>query len=158
MIKKIIFLSFIVFFINLNLKAQEKYKLYWNFKLNQNFTIDMYTKQTIIKNGVTLPNRLLREYVILIPYLQTNNRTLLKGEYYSYYNDMDNNSPYYLDNIYQLDFAMDKAGKYYVKPALLMPSMRDIPLFPDTEVTIGQTWTIRLLKYVILTLLLLYLW
>lgn len=140
MLKKILLLI-TALLITVLLSAQEKYQLGWNFSLDQYFTVDKITRQEIKKNGKLIRDKIIRDYIILLPYEQQGQKFLLKGNYYSYLKDNDKNSVYYLEETYPMDFAMDKNGSYYVASNVIMPSIRNIPYFPEKEIAIGETWT-----------------
>ncbi|MDD5067443.1 MAG: OmpA family protein [bacterium] len=140
MMKKISIL--LIFFLSLSFQAsgQEKFSLFWDFKLNQTFTIDKYTKQTIKKNGILVRKADIRDYVRLIPFEQKGDITSLKGEYNSYIKSLETTDPYELTESYGLNFGMDKKGQYYIDKKYTMPSIRNIPLFPAEPVASGEVW------------------
>lgn len=124
------------------LTAQEnKYELFWNFKLNENFTVEKYTTQTIIKNGQVIKEREIRDYIKLVPiFYTTNNYFLLRGKYFSYQRDLNSDSPFQLNEIYDLNFYMNKQGYYIVPEGYIMPTIRNIPVFPNEKITAGTFW------------------
>jgi outer membrane protein OmpA-like peptidoglycan-associated protein len=117
-----------------------KYKFFWNFNINENFEVDKYTIQTIIKNGRIIRESEIRDLINLVPIEFSNEKFHLIGKYYSYQKPKEENLPYYLNEIYDLNFYMDKKGNYEVPQGYLMPTIRNIPVFPENEITPGSIW------------------
>lgn len=122
------------------LPGQEKFALFWDFRPDQSFTIDKITKQTIRKDGALVRKKEIRDYVLLVPGGKSGAVTRLKGKYYSYLKDIGSSDPYQLYETYDLDFGMDRRGKYYIDEKQIMPSIRNIPLFPEKEISAGGMW------------------
>ena len=149
MIMKKIFL-FVIFILILSPLYSQKVKFEWDFKLNRNFTIDKYTKQTVIKNGKVIRDRMVKDYVVLIPVEKKNDFSHLKGRYYSYSKDFSKNSVFQLEATFDLDFLMSRRGKYEIPKDKIMFSIRDIPLFPKEAIAPGDMWEdkgIEILEY-----------
>lgn len=137
--RKFLFLLFSILPLLL-LSEPSKYKFYWNFQLNNLFTVDKYTSQTILKNGRIVREREIRDYVLLLPVEKREHGILLKGRYYSYQRPLNTGSPFYLNEVYDLKFYMDKQGHYKVPQEYIMPTIRNIPIFPEGEIEIGTSW------------------
>ena len=123
--------------------AQEPYpkvKFYWDFKLNQNFTIDKYTTQTIIKNGKIIQEKLIKDYIIFMPVRKSNSFYHLKGNYYSYSKSLAAKSVFQLKSAYNLNFHMSERGEYKVPKNYTQPTIRNIPLFPEESISPGDMW------------------
>ncbi|MBN1897557.1 MAG: OmpA family protein [Spirochaetes bacterium] len=120
--------------------APQEYKFIWNFKKGELFTVDKYTDQTIIKNGQIVRQREIRDYVALVPILQNGSKYLLKGRYYSYQRPLHTDSAFQLNEVYNLNFYMDNRGFYTVPEEYIMPTIRDIPVFPDKMIEPGFMW------------------
>ncbi len=118
----------------------QKYNFYWNFQLNKQFKIDKYTDQTISKDGRVIRSREIRDYVILVPTKKIGEKFLLEGKYYSYQRPLYSSLPFQLNEIYDLNFYMDKAGHYEVPQEYIMPTIRNIPFFPDKAISPGYMW------------------
>ena len=44
---------------------------------------------------------------------------------------------------YTSEFWRDGRGAYTIDPSYFMPVVRDVPLFPEGDITVGSTWTAR---------------
>ena len=139
MIMKKLFLFILIFLILSPLHSQNV-KFEWDFKLNRTFTIDKYTKQTVIKNGTRVRHHMIKDYVVLIPVEKKGDYSYLKGRYYSYKKDLSKKSVFQLDSTYDLDFLMSRRGRYKVPDDKIMPSVRDIPFFPKVMISPGDLW------------------
>lgn len=135
---KIILLLNILFPLLLN--AEQPQRFLWNFEINKSFTIDKFTAQTIIKNGVVIREREIRDYVLLTPVKKIKNNFHLIGRYYSYQRQLNSTDPFQLNEIYSLNFFMDEHGYYTVGKKYIMPSIRNIPIFPKDKITPGYMW------------------
>jgi len=63
------------------------------------------------------------------------------GEDYSYYRNAEiDRRPFALKEIYPTEFWRDQLGKYYITPDMLMPVVRDVPLFIKDDVKPGAMW------------------
>ncbi len=136
--QKILFI-FILLPLLLNANSQ-KYRLFWDFKINKLFTVDKYTAQTIIKNGKIIRKREIRDYIVLLPTKKIDNRFLLKGRYYSYQRPLNTDFPFQLNEVYDLKFYIDERGYYEVPQEYIMPTIRNIPVFPKEEIEVGAMW------------------
>jgi outer membrane protein OmpA-like peptidoglycan-associated protein len=50
-------------------------------------------------------------------------------------------SAYVISESYDSEFARDRLGRYTIDPKYYMPVVRDVPTFPDRELSPGDTWT-----------------
>lgn len=133
---------FLIFILLPLLLAAEptNYRLYWNFQVNELFTVDKYTEQSIIKDGQLLREREIRDYIALLPVKKIGSKFYLEGKYYSYQKPLKSDVAYQLNEVYDLKFYMDSQGHYEVAQEFIMPTIRDIPLFPDNPIKIGEFW------------------
>ena len=115
-------------------------KFEWKFITGRSFTMDKYTRQTVIKNGRTVRERMIKDYIVIIPVKKRGDYFHLKGKYYSYSKDLSKKSVFHLDSAYDLDFNMTGQGLYQVPKKMIMPSIRNIPLFPREEIEPGHMW------------------
>ncbi|MCP5500129.1 MAG: OmpA family protein [Leptospiraceae bacterium] len=56
-------------------------------------------------------------------------------------NFLGNKSSFQLKEDYQSKFWRDRLGLYTIDDKYFMPVIRNIPLFPDKDINIGETWT-----------------
>ncbi|MDP3178539.1 MAG: OmpA family protein, partial [Spirochaetaceae bacterium] len=52
-------------------------------------------------------------------------------------------SAYLVSESYDSEFWRDELGRYEIDPKYYMPVVRDVPVFPDRELSPGDTWTAR---------------
>ena len=109
--------------------------------MSRNFTIDKYTKQTIIKNGEKIQEKLIKDYIVVMPEKKSNDYFHLKGKYYSYTKSSLAQSLFNLESVYDLNFRMSEKGEYKVPKNYIQPSIRNIPLFPEVAISPGDMWT-----------------
>jgi outer membrane protein OmpA-like peptidoglycan-associated protein len=50
-------------------------------------------------------------------------------------------SAYLVSESYDSEFTRDRLGKYTIDPAYYMPVVRDVPSFPDAELSPGDSWS-----------------
>jgi outer membrane protein OmpA-like peptidoglycan-associated protein len=50
-------------------------------------------------------------------------------------------SAYVISDSYDSEFSRDRLGRYTIDPKYYMPVVRDVPTFPDKELSPGDTWT-----------------
>jgi outer membrane protein OmpA-like peptidoglycan-associated protein len=50
-------------------------------------------------------------------------------------------SAYLIHESYDSEFARDRLGRYTIDPKYYMPVVRDVPSFPDRELSPGDSWT-----------------
>lgn len=116
-------------------------KLKWKFKTNENFYIEKYTDQEILKNGQIIRRRGLKDLVDLNVYKLIKNGAKLEGIYRSYDRDLAfEDSNFKLSEMYKLDFTLLKNGEYIVPKEYIMPSIRSIPTFVTNPVNPGDMW------------------
>lgn len=54
---------------------------------------------------------------------------------------LDDNQPYQLDREYTADFIRDAFGEYDIDAQYYVPTVRDVPIFPDKDLQPGDTWS-----------------
>ncbi len=136
--KKIYIINFLLV-ISLSLEAK-KYNLYWNFKTNTIFTVNKFSVQIVKKNGRIIRENEVREYAEILPVKFDEKKYLLKGKYYSFIKPIKKETSFQLSDFFSLDFYMDRQGKYFVKKNVTVPTIRNIPVFPDYPVEPGDMW------------------
>jgi outer membrane protein OmpA-like peptidoglycan-associated protein len=52
-----------------------------------------------------------------------------------------NGSAYVISESYDSEFKEDRLGRYTIDPKYYMPVVRDVPTFPDKELSPGDSWT-----------------
>lgn len=50
-------------------------------------------------------------------------------------------SAYLISESYDSKFRRDRLGHYTIPPEYYMPVVRDVPVFPDRDLSVGDTWT-----------------
>lgn len=53
---------------------------------------------------------------------------------------LDPAEPYQYDRQYTADFWRDRLGRYGIDPQFFVPPVRDIPVFPERDLQVGDTW------------------
>ncbi len=48
---------------------------------------------------------------------------------------------YQLDREYSAEFWRDSQGRYEIDPGYFVPTVRDVPIFPDRELSPGESWS-----------------
>jgi len=64
-----------------------------------------------------------------------------RGKYEYYLKDVDRYEAFQLKNIYDSRFQRDMYGHMVVPPQIVMPVVRGVPTFPETNLTPGMQWT-----------------
>ena len=73
--------------------------------------------------------------------VSNTNAALYKGEFKYYEGEEDErNLPLALKDIFPTEFWRDAYGKYFVKPDIFMPVLRDVPLFTKDDMYPGGMW------------------
>lgn len=62
------------------------------------------------------------------------------GKYYYYTRNMNYHESFRLENVYLTDFLRDKTGAMKISDQYMMPTSRNIPLFPTNQVKPGDVW------------------
>jgi hypothetical protein len=69
---------------------------------------------------------------------------LLRGNFYVFTSTDSRSSsfvPVTLENIYPTEFWRDSKGRMRIDDQYLMPVVRNVPVFPEGEISPGQSWT-----------------
>jgi outer membrane protein OmpA-like peptidoglycan-associated protein len=65
---------------------------------------------------------------------------LLRGSFETSERKKDD-SAYVITDSYDSEFTRDRLGHYAIDPKYYMPTVRDVPTFPDKELSPGDSWT-----------------
>lgn len=117
-------------------------QLEWGFKLGENLHIEKFTRQTIIKDGQVVRQRDIKDLVVLTPTRIEPGNFPLTGIYRSYEkNSVEGEKSYVLTEETPLRFSLSNNGVYTMPQNVLMPTIRNIPIFPRQLVNPGDIWT-----------------
>ncbi|URA09941.1 OmpA family protein [Thermospira aquatica] len=63
-----------------------------------------------------------------------------RGKYEYYLKDVDRYEAFQLKNVYDSRFQRDSYGRMIVPPHVVMPVVRGVPTFPQTNLEVGMSW------------------
>ncbi len=134
-------LILLILLISLPLLAKEV-TFEWKFNLGENLHIEKFTRQSIIKDGILARQRDIKDLVVLTPIRIEKGNYPLVGIYRSYEkNSAEGKTSYALTEEEPLHFSVSNNGIYTIPTGELLPTIRNIPVFPRQNVKPGDIWT-----------------
>ncbi len=135
---KVVFLTYLI---NIPLSV---YAIHFEFKYNTGHT---YTVETTVTQEVFVNNRkshdaIIRNYIEIEELeAQADGSAKIRAEYttteQSYFTD---GTEFVDEKEYNHEISRDKFGKYILDDEAFMPTVRDVPIFPDRDLQPGDTW------------------
>jgi len=115
------------------------------FRFNQTvgtkYRFKNFVKQTVYVNDKVAAN-LEQLHKAVIEVLSNDGVwAYCRGKYEYYLKDVDRYEAFQLKNIYDSRFQRDTYGRMIVPADVVMPVVRGVPTFPDTNLVPGMTWT-----------------
>jgi outer membrane protein OmpA-like peptidoglycan-associated protein len=119
---------------------------------------DIYNIQSFVKQQVYLDEKLQGYYdykyvgkLEVIDKIGTSSK--LHGHYYAYSKPNGSSKPYELINeeTSETEYIRKKNGKMVIDRSYLFPTVRDLPVFPDRDIKIGEEWESEALEVLDLT-------
>ncbi len=119
---------------------------------------DVYNIQSFVKQQVYLDENFQGEYdykyegiLEVVDKIGTSSK--LHGNYYAYSKPTGTTQPYELINedSTETEYLRRKNGEMVIDRNYLYPSVRDLPVFPDKDIEIGEEWESKALEVLDLT-------
>jgi len=137
---KLLLVAVLIFFFNAFSSEAETF--FFNFQKDQIFKINAWTYEEIYKNDIFIKRSKTKTTGVLKIIDFDGHRALHRGIYTEYgYNELDEN--YVIVNQYETEFYRDKSGYYDIDRRFFMPVVRNVPVFPEKDITIGDQWTAK---------------
>lgn len=115
--------------------------LKWEFKDGERLYIEKFTDQEILNNGELVRKRAIRDLVVVQTIGDYDGMYPLGGIYRSYEQDsLDPDSTFALTEEEELQYSISNNGIYQVPENKLLPTIRDIPYFPQEDIQPGDRW------------------
>ncbi len=134
-----IYSLFIIFTVFLVYRIAQADKFFFNFKEGQNFIVTSWTEEEIYKNDIYIKTSRSKTVGYLKIKNIENKNALHTGIYKDYIYDEASNS-YILKQEYKTRFYRDFQGYYNIDRKYFMPMVRNVPVFPDKDLKIGEQW------------------
>jgi outer membrane protein OmpA-like peptidoglycan-associated protein len=83
----------------------------------------------------------IRNKALLTTAAVSNDAGFYKSDYYYYERPWGaTNEPFALKQVYPTEFWRDAFGRFRIEARFYMPVVRDVPVFPDRELAVGDEW------------------
>jgi outer membrane protein OmpA-like peptidoglycan-associated protein len=114
----------------------------WSVENGVSYRINSYISQERFLNGVSLGPVEIRNKAVLHALAVSNtNAAFYKGEYQYFTREVGTQRQSFAkEEVYPTEFWRDAYGKYFVKPAIFMPVIRDVPVFSKDDIRPGGMW------------------
>lgn len=134
----------IIFLLVLFSATNSLYAIRFEFKYNTGHTYDVETTvtQEVFVNNQKSHDAIIHNYIEITELeAQADGSAKIRAEYttteQSYFTD---GSEYYDEKEYNHEISRDKFGKYILDDDAFMPTVRDVPIFPDKDLQPGDKW------------------
>jgi hypothetical protein len=139
--KKIKAFVLIVLFVAVPLIAGHSVVLRFNNEVGRKYRIKNLITQDIFVNGTLYAREAGMNKALIESVSLSNNYGLFQGEYSYYARNLTVEESYHLEGVYQTKFYRSVTGAMIIEPRYYMPTLRNIPTFPDYDLKIGDSWT-----------------
>ena len=117
-------------------------KFEFKYTTGHTYNVDSTVNQLVLVNGIKSHDAIIKNYITIEEIeAQSDGSALIKATYetseQSYFTD---GTDFYDEQIYYHEISRDKLGKYILDDDAFMPTVRDVPLFPDRELEPGDSW------------------
>ncbi len=138
----LIFIVLILVFSNISAQDNDAFLFAFNDKVG-----DVYSLNSFVNQIVFVDEQLDGEYeykyegeLKVVEKLGTSSR--LKGYYYAYSKPINSTDPYQIinDSTAKTEFIRKPNGEMIIDKSYLYPTVRNVPLFPDRKVRVGEEW------------------
>ncbi|MEK6796525.1 MAG: OmpA family protein [Spirochaetota bacterium] len=116
------------------------YKLRWDVPAGKRLEVVKTADVEVFINSKFKERYEERNIIDLTCYARTPEGGKFKGAF-SVFRRKEKQSVFTLDARYFSDFLISPTGQFTVPKEYVMPNVRDVPAFPDEDVTVGSSWT-----------------
>ncbi len=115
-------------------------KIHFQNNQGRKYRIKNIIRQDIYLNGQFHSSREAMNKATLEVITNVGNWAKYSGKYYYYTKNLNYHESFKLHNIYNTEFMRDIYGNMKISDAYMMPTTRNIPVFPTNDVQPGDIW------------------
>lgn len=113
----------------------------FNQRVGAKYRFKNFVKQKVYINDKPVAN-LEQLHKAVVEVLSNDGKwAYCRGKYEYYLKDVDKYEAFRLKNIYDSFFQRDSYGRMVVPSHIVMPVVRGVPTFPETNLMVGMKWT-----------------